>query len=193
MTDRRIAKTRLALRDALLTLLPERGWDELNVQDLCELANVGRSTFYLHYQGKEDLLSESLNDLRLALGAQTGDAEKNRPLMAFLPGLLTHMVENRRVFKAVIGRRSGHVVERRFRDMVIQLVEDDLLPMPMEGLRRRMVARALSGALVDLMSWWVDASDEISIAGLEAFMRDVARGQLQASAVRSNGTGHVRE
>ena len=43
--DRRSTRTRTALRDALLGLIAERGWDEIAVQDLCERANIGRSTF----------------------------------------------------------------------------------------------------------------------------------------------------
>lgn len=178
MTDRRIAKTRLALRDAMLALMPDRGWDELNVQDICDSANVGRSTFYLHYQGKEDLLAESLNDLRVALGSwASADAGAHQP-MGFMPGLLAHMVENRPVFKSVIGRRSGYVVERRFRDMVVQLVEDDMAKLGVVGLRQKMLARSLSGALVDLMAWWVDASDEPSFEVLAQFMRELTQNML---------------
>ncbi|WP_211460631.1 TetR/AcrR family transcriptional regulator [Collimonas silvisoli] len=179
MTDRRIAKTRRALRDALLTLMAEHGWDELNVQDLCDMANVGRSTFYLHYQSKEDLLSESLNDLRLVLGSGDAGARGVHQSMAFLGGLLAHMVENRRLFKSVVGRRSGHAVERRFRDMVTQLVDDDLCGLTMEQIRKKMVARSLSGAIVDLMSWWVDTSDEVPVMVLENFLRDLAQSQLK--------------
>ncbi len=179
MTDRRIAKTRLALRDAMLALMPERGWDELNVQDICDRANVGRSTFYLHYQGKEDLLAESLNDLRLALGASApADSGAHQP-MGFMSGLLAHMVENRRIFKSVVGRRSGHVVERRFRDMVVQLAEDDMAKRGAVGVRQAMLARSLSGALVDLMAWWVDSADGPSVDVLAQFMRELTDKLLQ--------------
>ena len=55
--DRRSLRTRTALRDALLGLIAERGWDEIAVQDLCERANIGRSTFYLHFP--KDTLNKS--------------------------------------------------------------------------------------------------------------------------------------
>ena len=68
--DRRVLRTRGALRDALLELMVERGWDGVDIQSLCERANIGRSTFYLHYPNKEELLKGSLGDLRAALRAQ---------------------------------------------------------------------------------------------------------------------------
>ena len=63
--DRRAQRTRAALRDALISLIGERGWEDLAVQDICERANVGRSTFYLHYAGKEALLESNRKALRL--------------------------------------------------------------------------------------------------------------------------------
>ena len=158
-SDRRILKTRLALREALMSLLTEQGWDELSIREICERANVGRSTFYLHFDSKDDLLSESLNDLRDALTAMTATAAVPRRAFAFVPGLLAHMEENRSVFKNVVGRRSGYGVERRFRETVVQLIERDLVHENISGNELAMRARFLAGGIVDLMAWWVDAPD----------------------------------
>lgn len=166
--DRRIIKTRLALREAMLGLLAEHGWDDISIQQICDQANVGRSTFYLHYDSKDDLLSESLNDLRDALTTVTGAVPQ--PTFAFLPGLLAHMEENRRVFRNVIGRRSGYGVERRFREMVFQLLEQDLAKQDVAENLRPMQARYLAGGIVDLMTWWVDAADAPAMSVLEHFM-----------------------
>ena len=54
-TDRRVLRTRAVLRDALITLVGESGWDAITVQDICDRAKVGRSTFYMHFADKEDL------------------------------------------------------------------------------------------------------------------------------------------
>ena len=55
-TDRRIARTRRALRESLSSLVMERGWSAVSVQEICERADIGRSTFYLHYADKDELL-----------------------------------------------------------------------------------------------------------------------------------------
>ena len=54
-TDRRIQRTRELLRKALMELIDEKGYDAVTIQDITERANLGRTTFYLHYQSKEDL------------------------------------------------------------------------------------------------------------------------------------------
>ena len=183
--DRRILKTRLALREALLSLLTEHGWDELSIQEICERAIVGRSTFYLHFDSKDDLLSENLNDLRDALTVVSATNEAQQQSFAFLPGLLAHMEENRLVFRNVIGRRSGYGVERRFREMVFQLIEQDLLKQKVPDGQLQMQACYMAGGIVDLMAWWVDASDGPSITVLEQFILTICRASMDLAGLRN--------
>lgn len=60
--DRRIQKTRKALRDALHSLVLDRGYDDLSVQDITDKANLGRATFYLHFREKDELLEDLLRE-----------------------------------------------------------------------------------------------------------------------------------
>ncbi len=59
--DRRIVRTRKLLRDAMHDLILEQGYDEFNIQDVTNKANLGRATFYLHYREKNDLLTDLMN------------------------------------------------------------------------------------------------------------------------------------
>ena len=56
--DRRISKTKKAIYQAFLQFLNEKGYESTTVQDIINLADVGRSTFYCHYESKELLLDE---------------------------------------------------------------------------------------------------------------------------------------
>ena len=66
-TDRRIARSRRALRAALIELMEERGLDAVSVNDLCARADLNRGTFYNHFPDKDDLLTtledEVIDDL----------------------------------------------------------------------------------------------------------------------------------
>ena len=171
--DRRVLKTKASLRDAMLTLMASRGWDEMTIQEICDKANVGRSTFYVHYQSKDDLLSEGMNDLRDTISAQTAQAEG--PGLHFLAGLLDHMAQQRDVFKATIGRRSGHSVARRFRKMVFQLVEIELKRRRHPAVKNPWVAMFVAGGIVEAMAWWVDASEPPSIKDMKRALHELAQ------------------
>ncbi|WP_430649333.1 TetR/AcrR family transcriptional regulator [Bradyrhizobium nanningense] len=80
LVDRRVQRTRRALRDAFHTLMAERGWDDVSIQSICERANIGRSTFYLHYDSKEQLLEGGLDDLRQALRCRPAWTSEGAPM-----------------------------------------------------------------------------------------------------------------
>lgn len=58
--DRRRARTRKMLSDALMGLILERGYDAITIQDITDKANLSRATFYLHFGDKQDLYLCSL-------------------------------------------------------------------------------------------------------------------------------------
>ena len=60
-TDRRVRKTRHVLREALASLIAEKPYDSIVIKEILERANVGRSTFYTHFQDKDDLLVSSIH------------------------------------------------------------------------------------------------------------------------------------
>ena len=53
--DRRVRRTRRLLRDACIALILEKGYETITVEEITERADVGRTTFYMHYRDKEDV------------------------------------------------------------------------------------------------------------------------------------------
>ena len=178
--DRRTARTRRALSSALLALMSERGWDDIGVQEICERANIGRSTFYTHFQNKDELLSGGFDDLRRGLLAATqpppGRAAPARMAaadLAFVPGLIAHACENRKLFRTLIGRRSGHVVHQRFKQMLVTLVDDQLALAP-AGVPRAAAVRWIAGALFELLCWWAESRSPATPQDLLEMFRRLA-------------------
>jgi AcrR family transcriptional regulator len=173
--DRRVQRTRTALRDALLKLMTKSGWDDVNVQDICDSANVGRSTFYIHFQSKEALLSFSLDGLCNILSVQPNANTTKKCLgLRFVRGLLEHIDEQRQLSRTIVGRRSSYVVQARFRDMVHQLVDADVSRMAPPGWQREASVHYIAAALWGLLVWWVETAKPVSVDRLEALFLQLA-------------------
>src|SRR5579883_1932312 len=153
--DRRVLRTRRALREALIQLVLERGWEDVGVQDVCERADVGRSTFYLHFADKEELLLGGFAELRKGLRAQLArDAEE--PL-GFTAGLFEHVREYERLFKVLTGRRTAMLVRSAFMDLVRELVAEDLaLPRGPAAYEPELAVSFVAGALWEVLRWWLE-------------------------------------
>ena len=59
--DRRVRRTQKSLHQALIALLLEKNYDTITVQEVLDRADVGRSTFYAHFQSKDELLMSGMD------------------------------------------------------------------------------------------------------------------------------------
>jgi AcrR family transcriptional regulator len=149
--DRRVLRTQRLLHGALVALVQERGWDAVTVQDVCARADVGRSTFYIHYADKEELLISGFEALKKSLREQA--AARDEPL-GFTLALLEHTTEYENVVRVLAGTSTAQVVQRAFADVVAELVEEDLARQVPAGPLREAAARYLAGAFCELLRWW---------------------------------------
>jgi len=103
--DRRIRRTRQALQGALVTLMAEKGYEAVTVQDVIDRADVGRSTFYAHYSDKSVLLQDSLERVRETMRPEplTVSPDRRRPLSFSLP-MLQHVSEQQNLLRALLVR-----------------------------------------------------------------------------------------
>src|SRR6476659_9398638 len=109
--DRRVARTRRALKEALTDLILERGYESVTVQDVIDRADVGRSTFYAHFMDKDDLLMAILADLEMP-GPDTSDWNPDDPAFGWTLELFRHFGSGKRLFKAVASSQSGALARR---------------------------------------------------------------------------------
>ncbi|MEP6865600.1 MAG: TetR/AcrR family transcriptional regulator [Deltaproteobacteria bacterium] len=181
MPDPRVRRSRERLHQALVALILERGWDRVSVQSVCARSGVGRSTFYVHFADKEDLLIGGLEHVRDDLRAQ-----RRTEAFGFVRGLVAHADASRRLFRAVIGKRSGLAVQRRFREIVGELMTEDLRAQRVAERDVAVTSRFLGGALVELLLAWVDAKELATAHEVEQRFLELAAPVV--TAVRDSGS-----
>ena len=188
-TDRRVQRTQQLLKTALMSLIEEKGFEALSVQDIIDRANVGRATFYAHFDNKEDLLRSGIEGLRQSLRERQRQALSQMPraeerIFAFSRELLAHANEHRHVFRAMIGKRSGSVIQQLFHRMLVDLVREDVKAFaprtdggsaPLEA-----VVQYIAGGLFGVVIWWVEGRMRLSVEDIDALFRGLAIPAMKA-------------
>jgi AcrR family transcriptional regulator len=154
-----------------MQLILERGWDAVSVRDICERADVGRSTFYVHFADKENLLLSGFDDLHRAMEELR---TQSRQSFGFLQPLAEHAAENRRLVEALLGRQSGQRVHWRFRDVLRALVEAELEAL---GVPRAAVgsgANYIAGGTAELLMGWLEQPRGVGAEELSRVLRQHA-------------------
>jgi AcrR family transcriptional regulator len=159
----------------------ERDWEEINVQDICDRANIGRSTYYTHFGDKGELLVSGFDDLRKFMRAQRAEQATSDDLLGFARGLIDHAFEERELFRALLGKRSGHFVQKRFRQMVTDLIKQDLAGLLSNRAHLDAVVHYVSGAFMELLTWWIDTRSSLQPDDIEALFRKLTSPALAAA------------
>jgi AcrR family transcriptional regulator len=169
--DRRVRRTQRQLHEALIALILERGWDAVTVSDICARADVGRSTFYVHFADKENLLLSGLDHLHAAMELER---KAHSEPFGFAEPLIVHVAENERLFRALAGRQSGQQVQWRFRDVVAMLVDEELASLRVPKSARATPVRFIAGGFFELIMQWLDKPAGVTPRELGARFRKIA-------------------
>jgi AcrR family transcriptional regulator len=146
--DQRPRRTRGHLSNALIELILEHGWEAVGVRELCARANIARSTFYLHFRNKEELLEDGFNSLRDTIrDVASKHALRETGSFGFVEGVADHIFENRKLFLALMGGNGGGVVHEKFRKLLSGMLSEELKKC---GKSDEAVAHFLSGGFISL-------------------------------------------
>jgi AcrR family transcriptional regulator len=161
--DRRVQRTRELLQQALIALIRERGYDALTIQDIADRANVGRTTFYLHYAGKEELLLGCHEAIvqQFAFGPYARLSRDELLSPDAPPGMThayQHLADARPVLYPMFQGKDGLLLLQRLRDWCAREIASTLhaafneteSTVPFE-----LLAHSLAAAQIGLLHWWL--------------------------------------
>lgn len=159
--DRRATRTRQSLNEAIIALIREKRWDEITVQDVIDRANVGRSTFYAHYRGKEDLLRSAFAEFLEAIGAQI--RWENLPAGRVVPvlELFSHLQDEfHHFYRALARSRKTDLFFKIGPGQMAKGIEQSLsgwlADRPQPALPIRVLSNYLASGILSMLKWWLD-------------------------------------
>jgi AcrR family transcriptional regulator len=158
--DRRTQRTQQTLFDALIDLLKVKHYDAISVMDIIEKANVGRSTFYAHFQTKDDLLKSGFERVLDMLLEQVIFDETERTMTLDSTPLFRHAQGHAELYRTlawgagieVITTQGQAALGAKLQRCLSQIVSTDRqLTVPLSAL-----SYSLSGSLLILLKWWLE-------------------------------------
>ncbi len=159
--DRRVRRTRKLLHAAFLELVVEKGYDKTTIQDILDRADVGRSTFYVHFRDKEALLTASFDEMRDQLEEALSAIPMSGVVDVTLPAtmLFGHAHRHQQIYRALCGRHGGDVVQRHLRHLIGDVLRKHLQPQfasAASAVPAEVAAEFHTSATLGLLAWWID-------------------------------------
>ena len=164
----RVKRTRILLRDALIALIEERGFDTLTVGELTERAMVSRAAFYRNYQDKYDLVEQIFEEAKSTLFNAIGEFGREHPTDVWIR-FFEQIAQYDRLYRALLGKKGSPWFVQKMRARFAELIEehgslegtnDPIMsthaPQPAHPFSDMFVPDLVATMVVEAITWWLE-------------------------------------
>jgi AcrR family transcriptional regulator len=159
----RVRRTQKLLREALIELIEERGFDMLTVGEITKRAMVSRAAFYRNYQDKYDLVEQIFGEAMQALFiavSESGTAHSPEIWVRFFE----HIAEYERLYRALLGRKGSPWFVLKMRASLVDLIKEfgRLSPQWQPAAPHiyptsdEFIPDLIATMLVEAVTWWLE-------------------------------------
>lgn len=163
--DRRQQKTRKAIYDAFTALLSEKNYNNITVQNIIDVANVGRTTFYAHFETKDDLLKSLCEELFGHIIISATDSAHSYGLYSQISApqsvfchLLQHLQKNDNNILGLLSSKSSDLFLQYFKDSMNELIQNQFIIRKTEfsmDIPQDFLVNHITGSFVEMVNWWI--------------------------------------
>lgn len=160
--DKRQQKSRKLIFEAFSILLSKKSYNRITVQEIIDLANIGRSTFYAHFETKDELLNSMCNEIFGHIFSEVLSAEKNHDfsngnntLSARLTHLLYHLKEQQTSIISLLSGESSDIFMHYFKVYLKQLFWEYELTSDLY-IPKDFIVNHYVSSFAEAVKWWVN-------------------------------------
>ena len=183
--DRRQQKTRAAIFSAFGKLLSKKNYNKITVQEIIDEANIGRTTFYAHFETKDDLLKSLCEELFGHIIDSALDCTHAHGLYsdAAVPEsifchLLQHLQENDNNILELLSCESNDIFLRYFKSCLSDLIRTqfgDFIIQKRSDVPTDFLINHISGSFVEMVLWWIKGGLKYKPEQLDQYFRYVLK------------------
>jgi AcrR family transcriptional regulator len=163
--DRRERRTREAIFDAFTELLREKAYNRITVQEIIDAADIGRATFYAHFETKDYLIKALCEELfNHIIDTAMGHSHAHdryacdKPTDSVFLHLIYHLKENDRNILALLTSQSNEIFLQYFKTNLKKLIRSQFAEagkLRGVGLPEDYLVDYISSSFVETVSWWL--------------------------------------
>lgn len=173
MADRRVQKTKAAIREAFLSLLKKKRAEEITVTELAKEANIERKTFYLHYNNIGDIIDEiETTVVEMIAEGTKGLSVDSREFFAALTGIMS---ENFDYFSLIMQDPKYISYQSRSQDILrAALMENYKKTTKLDPAHLELYADFYAAGLSSIYIHWLQYGQKLSLDDLTDFVYQMA-------------------
>jgi AcrR family transcriptional regulator len=164
----RVKRTKILLREALIALIEERGFDALTVGELTERAMVSRAAFYRSYRDKYELVEQIFEEAMSTLFHAIGEFGREHPADVWIR-FFEQITQYDRLYQALLGKKGSPWFVQKMRARLAELIKEhgslgdphgpimsSPAPHPAHPFSDLFVPDLVAAMIVEAITWWLE-------------------------------------
>lgn len=185
--DRRIRRTRDAIIGAFKNIVFQTRYSDIRVSDIVDKADIGRSTFYEHFAGKDDLLVSSMEWVLLGLAASAKPGADLATVFEVLDHIWGHRSKGRNILSGQSGRRFEKALASKFEETLLQLLEAGKSEQIGFLLPPVFTANQLAASTMSLLKTWLSGTAPASTEAMARALVGSSKATIEAAIPEKEG------
>ena len=164
----RVKRTKILLREALIALIDEQGFDTLTVGELTQRAMVSRAAFYRNYRDKYDLVEQIFEEAMSTLFHAIGEFGREHPVDVWIQ-FFEQIAQYDRLYRSLLGKKGSPWFVWKMRASLAELVKEHGSledphdpgvsahdPHPAHPFSDMFVPNLVATMIVEAITWWLE-------------------------------------
>ncbi|MCT4479025.1 TetR/AcrR family transcriptional regulator [Bacillus sp. BA3] len=193
--DRRIRKSKMALKESLISLMQNKDFRDISITDIVELADLNRGTFYKHYQYKEELLEEVMEDVIADLIISYREPYKNvdtftiNELTASVIKIFEHVANYANIYTLILKSNAWPTLLERICNELKKLPLEDLEDYrPNPKINIELASSYQAYAILGMIIEWVNTGFKYSAGYMAEQLLEILNNKSVNSVFKINHT-----
>jgi AcrR family transcriptional regulator len=193
--DRRIRKSKMALKESLISLMQNKDFRDITITDIVELADLNRGTFYKHYQYKEELLKEVMEDVIADLIISYREPYKNvdtftiNELTASVIKIFEHVANYANIYTLILKSNAWPTLLERICNELKKLPLEDLEDYrPNPKINIELASSYQAYAILGMIIEWVNTGFKYSAGYMAEQLLEILNNKSVNSVFKINHT-----
>lgn len=180
--DKRQQKTRKVIFEAFDKQIQNNSYAKISVQNIINEANIGRSTFYAHFETKDELLRQKCVELFEHIFSPD-DTERTHNFSTAttfdqkVTHILYHLLDDKKVIKGILSSESGEIFLQYFRKYLIETISEEKLAL--QDVPEDFLQNHIAGSFIEMVRWWVNRDFRDSPERLSLYFSKALKNFLQ--------------
>lgn len=174
--DRRQRKTRAAIFSAFTHLLENKSYSSLTIQDIIDEADIGRTTFYAHFETKDELLKAICSDIfdhvfsEELMSEQKHDFSEHKSFQDRLTHILYHLREEQENISGILSGECGEILMRYLKEYLYHIFESRISES--DSIPREYRLHHAVSSFAETVRWWLKGHNAYTPEQISEFYFD---------------------